>query len=51
LIDATILSKPAVSIPPSFDVNPSPITLQVNLDENNLANKTYSLPKVSDETV
>ena len=40
-----------MSFPPSFDVNPTSISLQVNLIENNLANKTYNLPKVSDDTV
>ena len=40
-----------MSFPPSFDINPSSISLKVNLIENNLANQTYNLPKVSDDTV
>ena len=51
MIDVSILSKPSVSIPPSFYENPTPISLEVDLVKNDLANQTYKLPKISDDTV
>jgi hypothetical protein len=49
LIDATIISKPAVSIPPYFEANLTSISLKVDLEKNDLANQTYMLPNSSDD--
>ena len=50
MIDATVLSKPAVNIPPSFEANLTSIILKVDIEKNDLANQTYMLPNSSDDT-